>query len=130
MKSDIQSKHDIEILVEQFYQKIKADDLLGPVFTDIVKVNWEKHLPVMISFWENALFYNGSYAGNPIQTHRHLHNMFPLNEEYFTRWLTLFIKTVDELFEGEKSLLVKQKAFSIASVMKVKVLNNGVYGME
>jgi len=36
----------------------------------------------------------------------------------------LFMQTIDELFEGDKALLAKQRALSIATVMKIKILNS------
>ena len=122
MKKDIKTKEDIELLVRSFYDKVKIDPVIGHIFTTVIKVNWEKHLPVMFDFWENTLFYTGSYSGNPIESHRRLHKIFPLNEEHFKRWVALFTETVDELFEGEKAQLAKQRAFSISTVMKIKIL--------
>lgn len=121
---DIRTREDIIHLVDSFYEKVKIDDLIGPMFTTVVKVNWEKHLPVMYDFWENMLFYTGTYAGNPLESHRRLHRLYPLKEEHFNRWILLFTDTVDELFKGEKALLAKQRAFSIATVMKIKILNS------
>ncbi|MBS1574964.1 MAG: group III truncated hemoglobin [Bacteroidetes bacterium] len=121
MKKDIESAVDIRNLVELFYDKVKQDPLLSPFFTQYIRVNWEKHLPVMTSFWENAVFYNGTYVGNPIQTHRRLNQLFPMTADHFNQWLFLFTSSVNELFEGEKAELIKQKAFSIATIMKMKV---------
>ena len=59
MKKDIRTRRDIERLVDRFYDKVKADDLLGPVFNDVARVNWEKHLPVMYDFWDNTIFFSG-----------------------------------------------------------------------
>jgi hemoglobin len=123
MKKDIQSKNDIEYLVVQFYEKVKVDHLLGPIFTEIVKVNWDEHLPVMISFWENALFYNGTYSGNPVQTHQYLHNKHPLTQEHFDRWLELFVKTVEKFFEGERADIIKKKAGNISLIMQIKLVS-------
>ena len=125
MKKDIGSKMDIELLVNSFYEKIKVDDMIGPIFTEVVKVNWEKHLPVMYRFWENSLFYTGTYDGNPMELHRHLHRVIPLSAEHFKRWTTLFTATVDELFEGKTATLAKQRAISIAAVMEIKILLPG-----
>lgn len=121
MKKDITSKKDIVILIDHFYEKIRKDELLGIIFDDVAKVNWTKHLPIMYAFWENALFYTGSYSGNPIQKHRHLNAKYPLIKAHYNQWLALFNKTVDELFEGEKAALAKQRALSIATVLQIKV---------
>ena len=123
MKNDIESKKEIELLVDTFYSKVKADELIGYIFTDIAKVNWEKHLPVMYSFFENMLFYTGSYTGNPMELHKHINRLYPLTAEHFTRWNLLFNNAVDELFTGEKAELAKQRAKSISAVMQIKILN-------
>lgn len=121
MKKDITSRKDIELLVDKFYDKIKNDDQIGFIFTDIAKVNWEKHLPVMYDFFENMLFYTGSYTGNPMELHKHVNRLFPLTDEHFKRWNKLFSTTVDELFKGDTANLVKMRAMSISTVMQIKI---------
>ncbi len=123
MKKDITSRKDIEILVDEFYRKVKKDELIGFIFSDIAKVNWEKHLPVMYDFFENMLFYTGSYTGNPMELHKHVNRLFPLTDEHFIRWNLLFSTSVDELFAGERAELAKQRAKSISAVMQIKILN-------
>lgn len=122
MKNDIASRKDIEKLVDQFYSKIKKDEQIGFIFSDIAMVNWEKHLPIMYDFFENMLFYTGSYTGNPMELHKHVNRLFPLTEDHFRQWNHLFSITVDELFEGTTANLVKQRAKSIAAVMQIKIL--------
>ena len=123
MKKDIESKDDIKRLVDRFYEKIKADQTIGYIFTDVAHVNWEKHLPVMYNFWENTLFYTGSYDGNPMELHKHLHRLMPLTTKHFQQWTALFNATVDELFKGKIANLAKQRAISIATVMQIKILS-------
>jgi len=123
MKKDMHNRTDIELLVTTFYDKVKLDPVIGNIFTAIAKVNWEKHLPVMFDFWENTIFYTGSYSGNPMQSHQRLNEMFPLRKEHFARWNQLFAATVDELFTGDKAELTKQRAISISTVMQLKLLN-------
>jgi len=53
--------------------------------------------------------------------HINLHRVARLTKKHFTRWLQLFTATVDELFEGEKAELAKQRALSIATVMQLKL---------
>jgi hemoglobin len=124
VKNDIASREDIEQLVTRFYEKVKADPEIGFIFNDIAKVNWEKHLPTMFNFWENTLFYTGSYSGNPMISHQKLHSIFPLTREHFARWLVLFIQTVDELFEGPTAQVAKQRASSISTIMRMKIIGN------
>lgn len=121
MKKDIKDSVDIQFMVDRFYEKIKEDKLVGFIFTDTVKVNWEKHLPIMYGFWENALFYTGSYNGNAMKKHLNINKIVQLRKKHFTRWLQLFNQTVDEYFEGEKATLAKQRAHSIATIIQIKI---------
>jgi hemoglobin len=123
MKPDIQNRTDIEQLINAFYTKVKADDLIGFYFTDVVHVNWEKHLPVMYNFWENIVFHTSSYEGNPMIKHQELNAKSPMNMEHFQRWTKLFNQTVDELFAGEKAEFIKQRAMGISTVMQIKLFS-------
>jgi hemoglobin len=122
MKNDITSKEDIKLLVDRFYEKVIADPQLGHIFTDVFKVHWEKHLPVMYDFWDNAIFFTGSYHGNPMQVHAHVNRIFPLQPSDFDQWIVLFLETIHELFEGPKAFLAKERSISIAKVMQLKLL--------
>jgi hemoglobin len=126
MKKDIENIEDIKFLINSFYDKVKADTTIGYIFNDIVKVNWEKHLPVMYNFWENVIFFTGSYSGNPMTAHVKMHSVVNFTSEHFERWLKLFTGTVDELFAGDKAELAKQRAISIATVMQLKILHGEV----
>ena len=123
MKRDIQNRADIELLVTKFYDKVKLDPVIGYIFTDIAQVDWVKHLPVMFDFWENTIFYTGSYSGNPMKSHQNLNAVFPLQQEHFKRWNELFMATANELFEGPNTELAKQRAISISTVMQLKIFH-------
>lgn len=108
---DIANRHDIQILVDNFYEKVKVDDLLGPVFAGL---NWPHHLPIMYNFWSSMLLGDQSYRGNPFEKHVHL----AITRDHFARWLQLFKETVDEFFKGEKAEEVKMRADSIAGIFQ------------
>jgi hemoglobin len=113
-KSDIISRNDVQLLVDKFYEKVKSDTLLEPIFRH---VDWPKHLPVMYNFWSSILLGDNSYQGNPFQKHISL----PITSEHFNRWLQLFHSTVDEYFSGEKAEEVKNRAWNIAGVFQFKL---------
>lgn len=121
MKKDILNRADIEILVNTFYRKVLADKLLGFIFQDVAKVNWNLHLPVMYDFWENVIFYTGSYEGNPLHLHKHLHHITPLGRPHFDRWNKLFVSTVDGLFKGPNSELIKERALNISEIIRLQL---------
>lgn len=119
MKTDILGRGEVKLMIDTFYEKVKADPVIGLMFAH---VNWEHHLPVMYSFWENTLFYTGGYSGNPLKVHQNINKRCPLTKDHFNQWQNHFIETVDELFEGEKAELAKQRALSISTVMQIKII--------
>ena len=122
MKRDIETREDIELMVDEFYEKIKTDPVVGFIFNDIAKVNWNRLLLTMYDFWENTIFFTGGYDGNPMKIHKHLNQLIALKKEHFSQWNRLFTETVDELFEGRNASLAKQRAANISAVMQIKIL--------
>lgn len=117
-KHDIRTVEDIQLLVDVFYKKVLEDDLLKDYFKDI---NWEHHLPVMRTFWENIAFQSGDYSGNPMSLHRHIHQLHPLSPTHFEHWIQHFNDSVDTFFEGSIAEIVKLRAESIAKILSSTV---------
>lgn len=121
MKKDIENRGDIILLVNTFYDRVKQNELLDHVFTDVAKMDWDSHLPKMYDFWESIVFKNAVYSGNPMRVHKQLHfEKIGLTKEMFDQWLTLFNLTVDDLFEGANALEAKTRARSIATMISLK----------
>ena len=110
---DIESSAEVRILVDRFYEKVRRDPLIGPIFDEVAKVDWPSHLATLYSFWETLLKVgegNGVHSGAPFPKHARL----PVEKAHFDRWLQLFLETVDENFSGEKANEAKGRALSIA----------------
>ncbi len=121
--NDLTSRADIELLVNTFYDKVRGDDLLGFIFTDLARTDWTTHLPKMYAFWETVLFRTGGYTGNPIAAHARFLPLTQLGRPQFDRWLTLFRATVDELFAGDKAEHIKSAAADMANVIHARINN-------
>ena len=114
MKDDIKTREDVQLLVDRFYQKVQADQLIGPVFSH---VDWPHHLPIMYNFWSSMLLGDQSYRGNPFQKHLPL----KIQSKHFDQWLKLFRETVGENFAGEKADEVLMRAESIAGIFQMRM---------
>lgn len=125
MKKDIGSREDLFLLVKNFYNKLLTDDSINYLFTDVANINLEHHLPVLVDFWDNILFGSDTYRKNAMLPHLILHKKSPLKKHHFETWLKYFQVTVDELFEGNKAFLAKERAQSIATVMQIKISQLG-----
>lgn len=100
---DIQTKSDIELVVNSFYEKVLKNELLAPFFQ---RLDFEKHLPKMVFFWSFVLLDEPGYTTNVTDKHINM----PLKKEHFDVWLELFNRTLDDLFKGDKVELAKQRA--------------------
>lgn len=123
MLEDIKDKEDIKALVNRFYESVNSNEIIGHIFTEVVNVDWNSHLPIMYSFWSGILLHDNSYSGNPMIKHIELSKKTVLSEKQFSEWLRLFHKAVDELFAGPKAEEAKVRATNIAGLMLYKIQN-------
>ena len=54
----------ITVLVHRFYDAIRADAELGPVFEAELHGRWDAHLQRMVDFWCTAMKVSRSFRGN------------------------------------------------------------------
>ena len=122
MKKDIENREDLYLLVKEFYVKLLNDESISYIFTDVAKIDLDEHLPVLVDFWDMVLFQTDTYKKNAMQPHMQLHLQTRFEKHHFDTWLRYFKATVDELFEGEKAFLAKERAVSIATIMQIKMI--------
>jgi hemoglobin len=85
----------IATLVDRFYDKVRADKELGPVFNAAIH-DWITHKQILRDFWSSIVLRSGRYHGNPMGVHRAL-PAFP--QQLFHRWLALWRETAREVFD-------------------------------
>ena len=124
MKSDIETRVDIELLMNTFYGRLLADENINYIFTDVAKIDMKTHIPVIVDFWESVLLNKNVYHNNTMKIHMDLNEKAPLTKSHFEVWLSHFNSTVDELFYGDIALLAKQRAKSVATLMQIKIIQN------
>ncbi|TVR38331.1 MAG: group III truncated hemoglobin [Cryomorphaceae bacterium] len=116
-KTDITSLADIKQLVNTFYDRVREDDLIGPVFEKIVQDRWPEHLEKMYRFWQTVLLGEHTYYGSPFPPHSKL----PIEKKHFDRWISLFSETVSELFSGDKADEAFWRAEKMAQMFQFKI---------
>ena len=117
----LETRADIELLVNRFYEKVADDEKIGFFFNDVAKVSWDKHLPKMYSFWETLLFGQISYKGNPMAMHFPINEKVAIEKHHFEHWIKLWTETVEENFTGEMAEMAIYKATNIANLMSHKM---------
>ncbi len=56
MKKDIANRDDIDLFVNVFYTKLLCDNTINYIFTDVVKINVEKHIFLLLLIFGKAFY--------------------------------------------------------------------------
>ncbi len=110
------SETNIRELVYAFYDRVRADPLLGPVFDSVLHGRWDDHLPKMCRFWGSLVLGDKLYRGNVQQAHQPLEGIEP---RHFSRWLHLFLDTVCERYEPAAAVRFMEPALRIAQSLQL-----------
>lgn len=109
-------------LVDGFYDRVRADPLIGPVFNQRIS-DWEPHLEQMRLFWSSVALMSGAYHGRPMPKHLPL----PVDARHFDRWLELFEATARDLCPPAAADHFIERARRIAESLELGVAGaNGV----
>jgi hemoglobin len=100
-------------LVDRFYEKVRRDANLGPVFNAAVH-DWDEHKRLLTSFWASVALRAASYRGNPMAAHR----PHPIRAAHFDRWLVLWRETCVEELDDEHAALMLEYAERIGRSLK------------
>ena len=101
-------------MVRRFYSDVAQDDLLGPIFNTVARVDWSEHLPKLTDYWCRLLFGLPGYAGNPLRAHQLVHEKSAFTDRHFERWLDLFCETIDLGWTGPNTEKAKEFAVRVA----------------
>jgi hemoglobin len=101
----------LRVLVGLFYERVRADAALGPLFDDAVH-DWPAHLETLTAFWSSVMLTSGRYKGNPMAAHmKHRARITPA---LFERWLEIWAQTTAELLPPPAAAAMREKAARIA----------------
>ena len=123
---DLEEPGDVAELVRRFYADVAQDDLLGPLFNDVARVDWSEHLPKLTAFWCRAVFGIQGYVGNPFRAHLEVHARSPFTLAHFHRWLDLFEETIELGWSGPNAERMKALANNVARVHSGQLVGESV----
>lgn len=104
-------------VVDGFYDKVRTDDVIGPIFdARIAPEQWPHHLSTMYDFWSSMLLGTGRYGGRPMPKHMAISE---LEDRHFVRWLSLFKQTVEDLCLPPTAALFVDRAERIAQSFRL-----------
>lgn len=116
---DVVTEDAIRRLLERFYDRVRRDPQLGPVFARAVgttAADWAPHLVRLADFWSSVMLRTGRYHGDPFSTHLRLPDLEPA---MFDRWLALFDEACVELFAPDVADAFRERAARIARSLRM-----------
>src|SRR5581483_5172391 len=123
---DLDTADEIAEMVRRFYADVAQDDLIGPMFNDVAKVDWSEHLAKLTSFWCRALLGISGYSGNPFRAHQLIHHQRAFTAAHFERWLTLFHETLALGWTGPNTARAAALANNVARVHSSQLIGHAV----
>lgn len=118
---DIENQQDLYYMVDAFYKRLLDDHRINYIFTDVVKIKIEEHLPILVTFWSQMIFGTGGYTNNLTDIHLKIDQLEHLTPELFNIWLSHFNKTIDENFIGKNADEVKLQAKNLSIILQIKI---------
>ncbi|WP_332640529.1 group III truncated hemoglobin [Brevundimonas sp.] len=112
----------ISRLVDAFYERVRLDPLIGPVFDQRI-ADWGPHLEQMKLFWSSVALMSGAYHGRPMPKHLPL----PVDARHFDRWLELFEATAAEICPPAAAAHFIERARRIAESLELGIA--GAHGV-
>lgn len=107
----------IRELVHTFYGRVRADEVLGPIFDAHIN-DWPPHLERMCAFWSSVTLMSGRYKGQPMVMHARIPG---IDGPHFARWLALFRDTAAEVCPADAAALFVDRAERIAQSLQIGI---------
>ena len=111
------TRENLNKLVVKFYAKVVKDDLIGPMFIDVLgkdmkSETWKVHIQLLTNFWAAIALGDTAYAGSPFAPHVQFSDR--LSAVAFERWLQLFSETLNTIYEPHIAELFHARGRNIA----------------
>ena len=105
----------IATLVDRFYDKVRADASIGPIF-DAAVHDWPAHKALLVRFWCSVALGAHSYRGNPMAVHR---GQTAIRAVHFARWLELWRETTREVLDEPAAAQMQDYADRIGRSLRI-----------
>jgi hemoglobin len=112
------TEESLRSLVALFYERVRSDPLIGPVFNGAIS-DWPEHLDRLQAFWSSVMLTSGRYKGRPLPAH--IRHADAIDDRAFARWLALWKNSTDELLDPPSAAALQEKAARIAESLSLGI---------
>ncbi|MCP1996214.1 group III truncated hemoglobin [Flavobacterium sp. HSC-61S13] len=119
---DVTDRNQLFFIVSTFYDAVRQDAELGPIFNDII-TEWDEHLEKITDFWAMHLFGTKAYTGNPVLAHQLVdqQQQESITPHHFGTWLFYWLQTINTHFEGPNAEILKDKSRKMQTILYMKI---------
>lgn len=104
-------------VIISFYEKVRSDALLGPIFSEAVGDDGSSHIERIIGFWLTATRLGRGYDGRNFMP-AHLQNP-SIHGDQLPRWLALFRATTTEQCSPQAASVLVDIAERMAETLEI-----------
>lgn len=101
----------LRALVHAFYDELRLDAEIGPLFERAIGSDWQPHLDRMVEFWATLVLGSRSFTGDVFGRHMAIADMEPA---MLARWQAVWKKHTDALLPSARAAELQQIAAGIA----------------
>jgi hemoglobin len=106
-------------VVLSFYEKVRRDAVLGPVFAEAIGDDWDPHIERIMLFWLTATRLGRGYDGRSfIPTHVRNRS---IRADQLPRWLALFRETAAEQCAPQAASVLIDIAERMAETLEISL---------
>lgn len=111
-------------VIISFYDKVRTDAVLGPVFAEAIGDDWDPHIERIILFWLTASRLGRGYSAQRFMP-AHLRNR-SIRADQLPRWLELFRNTAAEQCSPQIASALIDIAERMAETLKISLARRDV----
>src|SRR5512138_1719662 len=104
-------------VILSFYEKVRRDAVLGPVFAEAIGDDWDPHIERIMLFWLTATRLSRGYDGRNFMP-AHVRNP-AIRAGQLPRWLELFRETAAEVCTREVASVLVDIAERMAETLEI-----------
>ncbi len=100
----------LRIMLDSFYEHVRKDELIGPIFEDMIGTtdeDWAPHMDRVVAFWCSVLLGSKTYGGGFMMKHGTIPG---LEMRHFKRWMEIFMPVVSDHYDVTPSIDITIKA--------------------
>ncbi|MGB3465198.1 MAG: group III truncated hemoglobin [Cyclobacteriaceae bacterium] len=115
IRTDITSREDLELVVNDFYKKLINEAFVGKFFKHGVS-KWSSHIKHVVDYWDSRIFSADTYDKSVLPIHIDIDKRFgnTFEPKHFSEWVGFWNHCIDRRFHGDNATLAKEIASRMA----------------